>query len=223
MSSELPAWDAHPADVPPGYPREFERELRLPDGRVVQVRPILPGDQAQLGESFRTADPDTLYRRFLGGPPHVTPALLAHLCTLDYRNRFALVACDAATGQGVAVARYEPVEEGVAEVALAVDPGWRRLGVATALVEMLAEAALDRGIHSFGASYLAGNRPVAALVRLADGGGNPAVRRGVAEVAVELDREQITAAIRAVAAAAGAGGADVTRPPPPDGVPASRR
>lgn len=203
MGRELPALDVRPVDVPAGYPREYERVLRLPDGRVVDVRPIVPGDQARLGDAFRTADAETLYRRFLGGPPHVTPELLAHLCTVDYRNRFALVAGDQATGESVAVARYEALGEGVAEVAVAVDPKWRRLGVATALVEMLAEAALERGIHSFGASYLAGNRPVAALVALAGDTRNPMVRQGVAEVAVALHRERVAGAAHTAAHTAG--------------------
>ena len=61
----------------------------------------------QLAEATRTADAGTLYRRFLGSPPHLTPILLARLCTVDYQRRLALVAADAATGQGVAIARYE--------------------------------------------------------------------------------------------------------------------
>ena len=86
----------HP-EVPPGYPRELERELRLSDGRAIVIRPIVPGDGAQLSHAIRTADPDTVYRRFLGAPPRITAALLAHLCTVDYRKRFALVASDPRT------------------------------------------------------------------------------------------------------------------------------
>ena len=112
------------------------------------------------------------------------------------------MACDRASGESVAVARYEPVDDGVAEVAVVVDPGWRRIGVATALVEMLAEAALERDIHSFGASYLADNQPVAALVGLAGGSPNRKVWRGVAEVAVQLDREPVTAVQASAAEAA---------------------
>jgi GNAT superfamily N-acetyltransferase len=115
---------------------------------------------------------------------------------VDYVRRFALAAADPETGQGVAIARYEPLDEGVAEVAVVVDPGWRRVGLATVLVEMLAEAALDRGIHTFSADYLAENRPVAALRALADGPGRQLIEQGVAEFAVALNRAQVTAAIR---------------------------
>jgi GNAT superfamily N-acetyltransferase len=190
-----PAVEASPHEPPPGYPRDFERRLTLRDGRTVLVRPIVPADQEALGHAFRTADADTLRRRFLGCPPSPTPALLAHLCTVDYRRRFALVAADTATGQGVAVGRYETTAPGVAEVALAVDPAWRRVGLATAMVELLAEAALGRDIHSFDASYLAGNRPVAAIVDLVGGAAGALIRQGVAEVEVALDPAKVSEAV----------------------------
>lgn len=176
-------------ELPPGYPVDFERSIRLRDGRSVWVRPILPSDAPELAEAFRTADPDTLHRRFLGSPPHPTARLLTRLTTVDYVQRFALVARDPASGKGVAIARYEPVAEGVAEVAVVVDPAWRRVGLASALVRLLGEAALDRGVHEFTAAYLAENRPVEALLAHADGG-RPLIKHGVAELDVDLDRER---------------------------------
>jgi RimJ/RimL family protein N-acetyltransferase len=185
-----------PAEVPPGYPREYERRLRLRDGRTVAIRPLIPADAPLLAEAIRTADPDTLRRRFLGGPPHLTPALLTRLTTLDYERRFALAAADERTGRGVAIARYEAVGDGVADIAVAVDPGWRRIGLATALVELLAQAALGRGIHEFSAYYLAENRPVAALLTLTGGAGRQLIHQGIGEVIVALDREKVDAAVR---------------------------
>jgi RimJ/RimL family protein N-acetyltransferase len=186
-------------DPPPGYPPEYERDLRLRDGRTVQIRPIIPSDAWELAEAIRSADADTLRRRFLGSPPPITPALLAHLSTVDYRSRFALIAADPVTGHGIAIARYESTpQRGVAEVAVAVDPAWRRVGLATALVELLAQAALDRGIHTFTACYLAQNRPVAALLHLADQTRQPQIKQGIAEAAIALDRDTVAAAIRDV-------------------------
>ncbi len=164
----------------------YERLLRLHDGRSVWVRPILPSDAPELAEAIRTADADTLRRRFLGSPPRVTPALLRWLTNVDYVHRFALVAFDARTERGVGIARFEPIEEGVAEVAVAVDRRWRRVGLATALIELLARAALERGVHSFGASYLAENRPIEAM--LAHSGVSHLIAHGAAEAAVDLDR-----------------------------------
>jgi GNAT superfamily N-acetyltransferase len=174
------------AGLPPGYPKECEQEVTLGDGRQVLIRPILPSDAPELAEAIKSADPDTLRRRFLGGPPRVTPALLAHLTVVDYVQRFALVAIDTVTARGVAVARYESAGEGVADIAMVVRPGWRRVGLGTALIQRLARAAAERGIHAFSASYLAENRPVAALVEDAGGLGRQVIKQGIAEVSLEL-------------------------------------
>jgi GNAT superfamily N-acetyltransferase len=182
--------EPEPEELPPGYPKEYQLEEVLHDGRRVFVRPILPRDASELAGAIRTADPDTLRRRFLGGPPSVTPALLEHLTVVDYVRRFALVAFDADGGQGVAVARYEPVGEGVAEVAVAVRPAWRRVGLGTLLVLLLAKAAAERGIHTFSASYLAENPPVTALVEDVGGLGKQVIRQGIAEFSLALDRHQ---------------------------------
>jgi RimJ/RimL family protein N-acetyltransferase len=190
--------EGKPVQVPPGYPSELEHRLLLCDGRAVAIRPLIPSDAPDLATAILTADPDTLRRRFLGAPPRVTPALLARLTTLDYIHRFALVAIDDRHGQGVGIARYEATGAGGAEVAVVVDPAWRRVGLATALVELLAQAALDRGIHEFSASYMAENRPVAALLALTGDTGRQLIREGIAEIAVALDREQVTAAVEAL-------------------------
>jgi RimJ/RimL family protein N-acetyltransferase len=183
--------------MPPGYPHEYERRLRLRDRRSVVIRPVIPADSAELAAAIRAADPDTLRRRFLGGSPHPTAEQVERLTTLDYVHRFALAAADERSGTGVAIARYEAIKDGVAEVAVAVDPAWRRVGLATALVEMLAHAALNRDIHEFGAIYLAENRPIAALLATTGAVERQRIRQGIAEVAVALDRVQVDAALRA--------------------------
>jgi RimJ/RimL family protein N-acetyltransferase len=177
------------ASLPPGYPWEYHRELVLRDGRRVLIRPILPGDAPELADAIKTADAATLRRRFLGGPPRITPALLAHLTVVDYVRRFALVAIDTVTRRGVAIARYEPAGEGVADIAVVVSPAWRRAGLATVLVLLLAKAAAERGIHTFSASYLAENRPIATLVREAGGLCTQVIEQGIAEFSLALDRQ----------------------------------
>ncbi len=175
--------------LPPGYPQEYECGLVLRDGRKAFIRPILPNDAPELAEAIRTADPDTLRRRFLGGPPRITPALLAHLTVVDYVRRFALVVIDPAGQRGVAIARYEPAGEGVADIAVVVSPAWRRAGIATVLILLLAKAAAERGIHTFSASYLAENLPIATLVQEAGGLCSQVIEQGIAEFSLTLGRQ----------------------------------
>ena len=67
---------------------------------------------------------------------------------------------------------------------MAVSPAWR-----CALILILAQAAAERGIHSFSAAYLAENRPVAALVHDAGGLGTQVIKHGIAEFSLVLDQQ----------------------------------
>ena len=175
------------AELPPGYPQEYLRLVTLRDGRSVLIRPILPGDAPALAEAIESADADTVRRRFLGRHLHVTPEVLDYLTTVDYASRFALVAVEPASQRGVAIARYEPAEQdGTAEVAIAVTPGWRDVGLASELLRLLAQAASERGIHTFTGTYLADNRPVTALINEADEPATRVTSRGIAEFSVPL-------------------------------------
>ena len=175
------------ADLPAGYPREYRRLVTLRDGRSVLIRPILPGDSPALAEAIQSADTDTIRRRYLGGHPQVTPELLDYLTTVDYTSRFALVAVEPASQRGVAIARYEPAEQdGTADVAIAVTPGWRGAGLATELLRMLARAASERGIHAFTGTYFAENRPVKALIIGVDASADQVTAQGIATFSVAL-------------------------------------
>ena len=151
------------SDTPLGYPAELEDTLTLPDGRVVQVRPILPSDFDQLVDAIDSADEETLLLRFFTTAPNLSATRIHHLAEVDYASRLALVVLDR-DGRGVAVARYEgDAESDTAEVAVTVDPDWRRLGIATTLLARLEGPAVAHGIMRFEALYLPQNRAVAAV------------------------------------------------------------
>ena len=150
--------------VPASYPRAYEQIATLSDGRKVQIRPIVPDDVDELRHAVAEADAETLYNRFLGGRPPETDEEFARLVNVDYHRRFAVVALDQ-HGHGVAIARYETLPDGrSAEVAVAVDPAWRRIGLATTLLHVLGEAALQHGIDHFGVEFLFANVDVSAIL-----------------------------------------------------------
>lgn len=144
------------------------RSPRLADGRRVWLTPVTPADREELAEALRRADLDTVFQRFCGAAPPVTPALLTHLTDLDHVRRCAIAARDT-SGRGVAIARYEATgEPGAAEVAVVVTPAWRRVGLATAMTARLASLARTSGFDRFTATHLAGHRAVARMLRAAD-------------------------------------------------------
>ena len=171
---------------PTGYPTELERQVTLVDGRVVFVRPIVPGDIDGLRAAIAAADEETLQDRFLGWHPHLGERDLHRLTEVDYQWRMALVALDEA-GTGVAIARYEgqPGSDS-AELAIAVDRRWRRVGLGSRLLTMLALAAVGRELRRFRAIYLAENHEVDGLVRASGLPRTQNVSQGVAEVEIDL-------------------------------------
>jgi hypothetical protein len=175
--------------APPGYPYELEDLVTLSDGRQVWVRPLIPADSGLLAEALARADPETLRRRFMGSTP---PWLLLadRLATVDYRSRLALGGLDK-DGELIAVTQYDgQTGSDTAEVAIAVDTRWCRVGLGTALLGRLAEAAVARGIRHFTAIYLVDNGPVDVLVRaVVRAAGRPirqSTSRGVTEVIFDL-------------------------------------
>lgn len=165
--------------LPSGYPFDYERQVTLPSGRTVCFRPVVPGDAAVLAREAALADADTLYNRFFNPAIRLTNERLRYLTEVDYHDRFALVAF--IDGEAAAIGRFEPAGEGVAEVAIVVKPEWRRIGIATEMLEMLEVAALERGVTRLEAYYLPSNRAVEGVLDKRNFG-KPTVESGVAEV-----------------------------------------
>jgi GNAT superfamily N-acetyltransferase len=173
------------AQLPEAYPEHLEGSFEVSDGRTVWVRAILPSDVDDLAEAIERADSETLLHRFFTAAPHITNRQIHYLAEVDYRRRLALIARDA-RGEGVAVARYECHPDGnTAEVAVAVDPEWRRLGIATELLRRLENPARDNGFEALDAVYLPDNHAVARVFEHL-GYAPPRIEDGLASVSKVL-------------------------------------
>ena len=169
--------------LPEGYPFDYERQLTLTDGSVIYVRPVVPGDALLLEKEVSITDTDTLYNRFFNPAMRLDSKRLRHLTELDYDTRFAIAAF--ADGDGVAIARFETSGESLAEVAVVVKPAWRKLGLATAMFDLLEDAAVERGLAEFEALYLPGNHAIERVLEKR-GFGGVSVESGVARVTKPL-------------------------------------
>jgi nucleotide-binding universal stress UspA family protein len=134
------------------------RTLTLKDGSRIVIRAVEPDDRERIREGFERLSPESRYRRFFGPMPRLRERDLDYLTILDHHDHEALLAIDERTGGGIGVARFVRTDGPTAEPAIVVADEWHGKGVATALLEALAERARKEGISRFDAPILAGNR-----------------------------------------------------------------
>lgn len=154
------------------YPKELEREITLPDGARLRLRPIRPEDQARLSAFYDRLSRHTAYQRFFTVMRRLPPDWAHLLANVDYERRLALLAEHGPPGapELIGVARYEPTDRAdTAELAFVIQDGWQGRGLGTIMLEALLTAADARGIRRFRAYVLAGNlRMIDLLVRFTD-------------------------------------------------------
>src|SRR5690606_15232567 len=73
------------------YPKELEREVDLPDGRRLLLRPILPEDEPALHEGFKRLTPDEIRARFFVPMKTLSHLMAARFTQIDYDREMALV------------------------------------------------------------------------------------------------------------------------------------
>jgi GNAT superfamily N-acetyltransferase len=168
------------------YPTDLESDVTTMVGTTMHVRPIRPDDASRLVSFHEGLTSRSVYRRFFSAHPVLSPVEVERFTCVDYVDRLALVA--EIDGRLVAVARYDRDPGGPdAEVAFVVADLLQHQGIATVLLDMLAQAAWRCGITTFVASTLAENRAMLDVFR---GSGFAVTTRttyGVVEVRFSID------------------------------------
>jgi RimJ/RimL family protein N-acetyltransferase len=186
----------------------------LRDERI-EIRPIRPDDRETLADGLRRMSPESRYRRFFSPLDRLSEEQLTYLTEVDHHDHEALVAVEAATGQGVGVARFVRSESDpeLAELAVAVTDDWQGKGIGSELLHRLTDRARDEGVKRFSGTILEENRPMRGLfaelgdVRVTDRAA------GAIDVEVDLPDEGIGAALRETLRAAARGLLRMRLPP----------
>jgi GNAT superfamily N-acetyltransferase len=152
-------------------PRETGPALRgervtLADGAQIAIRPIEPEDVAELQAGFERLGAVSRFRQFRERVDRLSQRQLVELTRVDHDSSEALVALDAATGEGIGIARYDrvPADPARAEVSCTVLDAWQHRGVGSALAERLAARARAAGIERCTALTLVGYEPARRLL-----------------------------------------------------------
>lgn len=191
------------------YPVEWEADVVLRDGSTTHVRPIRPEDADAL-QRFQMAQSErSTYLRFFAALQRIPDRMLTQLVTVDHVSRAALVAvrpgsapeADAADRAEdlagdvaediIGVARYDVIDDRpgrrTAEVAFNVADALQGQGLGSVLLEHIAAAARERGVHRFIAEVLPQNRAMLNVFREAGYAVEQHLDDGVVTVSVDLD------------------------------------
>lgn len=189
---------------------ELREEHVLADGGRVTIRPIRPSDAEQLRRGFEHLSPASRHQRFVAPPRELDDETLRYLTDVDLQNHVAIVATmespDLKEERGLGVARFVRLEDDptCAEAAVVVVDEAQRRGIGRLLLTALADAARERGIHTFRAQTLASNTAMRAI--LAEAGAT--IREGDGDtieydVALDAGREVDDSLVRRLLRAAG--------------------
>src|SRR5919204_445450 len=127
-SRDAQAWHGRDRHVPreAGLALRGER-VALADGAQIVVRPVEPEDGADLAAGFERLGALSRFRLFGKRVDRLTRQQVVELTRVDHDSSEGLVALDAATGEGIAMARYDrvPGDPARAEVVCAVLDAWQ--------------------------------------------------------------------------------------------------
>ncbi len=187
---------------------ETADELELRNGERITIRPIRPADAGKLAELHARLSPDSIYTRYFGFKPRLSPAEIGRLTRIAEEWRFALVGVRG-SGQLTGVARYEGVPgRSNAEIALIVEDALHHLGLGTLMLQRLVDVARVRGLMSLTAVVLASNTPMLHLLQALHVSSTSVREAEAIELTLDLtglelpgDRSRIAAAHVAEAAA----------------------
>jgi acyl-CoA synthetase (NDP forming)/RimJ/RimL family protein N-acetyltransferase len=150
------------AESPP-YPTHWEADVLLRDGATAHLRPINPADAGSLERFHEGQSAESIYLRYFAPMPRLSARDVHRFTHVDHVDRVAFVCTlgDAIVG----IARYDRIDEHSAEVAFNVSDAHQGRGLSSVLLEHLAAAARENGIHRFVAEVLPRNRKMLTVFR----------------------------------------------------------
>ena len=116
---------------------------------------------------MRELSAETRYLRFMSTIKELPPQLLARLTQIDYDREMALVAIsEGETEEQLGVCRYVVNPDGeTCEFAIVIADAWQRQGLARIMMNLLIEAARERGLKVMQGVFLANNERMLRFVQ----------------------------------------------------------
>lgn len=156
----------HPRFAVRPYPKEWERNLTLKDGRRVFVRPVRPEDEGLFIEFLKHVSDEDLRLRFFAPIREFSHAFLAKLIQIDYARAVAFVALDAATAEMIGVVRiHADANHETGEYAILLRSDLKGQGLGWELMQLMIEWAKADGLRVVEGQVLRENTVMLDLCR----------------------------------------------------------
>ena len=124
------------------------RNVALPDGRLVFIRPIRPEDEPLVRLFFAKVTEEDLRLRFFAPVKDLTHAFIARLTQLDYSRAIAFIAIAKETGEMLGAVRlHADANHEDAEFAILVRSDLKGRGLGWLLMQLMLEYARTEGLH----------------------------------------------------------------------------
>jgi len=168
------------------YPEYWEADVVLRDGGIAHLRPISPAD-ADAVQAFHVGQSQaSIYMRFFSYKARLSSKELRRFTEVDHVDRVAFVITIG--GAIVGIGRYDRLDDPAeAEVAFNISDSQQGRGIGSILLEHLAAAARENGIHRFTAEVLPENSKMLRVFADAGYGLSRHFDDGVVSVAFNID------------------------------------
>ena len=150
-------------------PADYLVSETLRNGLAVTIRALRAADREKVATAIRELDRDSIYMRLFSYRNLLTEAALDRVMHFDPDREVVLIVTRGAGAGEVVIGsgRYivQPASAGVrsAEVAFMVEEDYHGLGIASRLLQHLAEVARSQGIGTFDATVLAENKAMLSV------------------------------------------------------------
>lgn len=170
---------------------DYKSRKVLKNGKLMNVRPLLPSDEIAYRNFFYSLKEDTIYLRFFRNISVFSHKMAQeHWAGLDYRKNVSLIGLVQNRGNNeiMAIGTYVEEPDERAEVAFVVREDFQGMGIATYLLEKIEAIARKNGFRGFTASVLAQNPGMLRVFHKRYP--NAVIRQDMSEVHVLMDFEE---------------------------------
>ncbi len=178
------------------YPEKLSTVCTLKDGLKVSFRAIKPSDEEEMRRLFYRFSDNAVYYRYFSHVKSMPHKEMQNYVNIDYQKTLSIIGTISERGgeKIIAEGRYVRLSDrpSYAEVAFIVDENYQGNGIASHLLKIIANAALEQGIEGFTADVLYDNKAMLKVFEKTAYPMNAVIKFGVYKLEFPIKKTGIT-------------------------------